>query len=173
MTQNANTKVSGIRPGYHTVSPYLMFKDASAAIAFYSRAFGAKETRRLSSVDNKIMHAEIRIGDSIVMLADECPAHDALSPETLGGSPGFIVLCVEDVDAQVHAAVEAGAKILRPLQDQFSGDRSATLADPFGYRWTLTTHVEDISDQEIDRRFAAMMGNSGPTEEQPLAASVG
>lgn len=106
------------------------------------------------------MHAEIRIGDSIIMLSDEFPGHGALSPETLGGSPMFIVLCLEDVDARVQQALSAGAAIFRPVEDQFSGDRSGTVQDPFGHRWTLTTHIEDVSEEEMDRRLAAMMGTA-------------
>jgi PhnB protein len=153
-------KVQPIPAGYHTATPYLIVKNAAAAIEFYTRAFGAKETRRMAGPDGKMMHAEMKIGDSIVMLSDEFPSHQALSPETLGGSPMFVVLYVEDVDARVRQALAAGAKVLRPVEDQFFGDRSGTVLDPFGHRWTLTTHIEDVSDAEMERRFAAIMGTA-------------
>jgi PhnB protein len=113
--------------------------------------------------DGKIMHAEIKIGDSIVMLADEFPSHEAYAPEHFGGSPLSIVLSLEDADNSYTQALAAGATSLRPMTDQPFGDRSGTIRDPFGHRWTLTTHIEDISEEEIARRFAAMMsGNTNP-----------
>ena len=153
--------------GYHTASPYLIARNAATALDFYKRAFGAIETRRLSTPDGKIMHAEIKIGDSIVMVSDEFPSHQALSPEHFGGSPAFIVLYVANVDALFAQAVAAGAKILRPLEDQFFGDRSGTLLDPFGHRWNLSSHIEDVSEEEIARRFSEMMKSAG------IAASSG
>ncbi|MDB6146634.1 MAG: hypothetical protein JWO45_298 [Spartobacteria bacterium] len=145
---------------YHTVSPYLIFKNAADALKFYARAFRGVETRRLLAPDQKIMHAEMKIGDSTIMLADEFPSHQALSPESVGGSPVSLVLHVAEVDVRVNEAICAGATLLRPVQDQFTGDRSGTVLDPFGYRWTVTTHIEDISDEEIDRRFTAMMSGN-------------
>jgi PhnB protein len=165
--KNERAPAAGVKPvrdGYHTATPYLTVKGAAAAIEFYTRAFGAKETRRMAGPGGKVMHAEITIGNSIIMLSDEFPSHGALSPETLGGSSMFIVLCLDDVDARVQQALAAGATVLRPVENQFSGDRSGTVLDPFGHRWTLTTHIEDVSDEEMDRRFAAMMGAS--TSEQ-------
>jgi PhnB protein len=149
-----------VRDGYHTVTPYLTGKNAAAAIDFYTRAFGAKETRRITGPDGKVMHAEITTGDFIIMLSDEFPSHGALSPETLGGSPIFIVLCLDEVDARVQRALAAGATMFRPIEDQFSGDRSGTVQDPFGHRWTLTTHIEDVSEEEMATRLAAMMGTA-------------
>jgi PhnB protein len=153
-------KQSNIRPvpeGYQTASPYLIVADAAAALEFYRRAFGATLKRRLAMPDGKIMHAEMKIGNSIVMFADEFPSHGAFSPEHFGGSPASIVLCVGNADALYAQALAAGATSLRPMADQPFGDRSGTIRDLFGHRWTLTTHIEDISDEEIERRFAAMM----------------
>jgi PhnB protein len=146
--------------GYHTVSPYLIVANASAALEFYCTAFGATVKRRLGTADGKIMHAELKLGDSIVMLADEFPSHDAYSPEHFAGSPVSIVLCVQNADTLYAQAVRAGAISLRPMADQSFGDRSGAIRDPFGHRWTLTTHIEDVSDEEIERRFAAMMSGS-------------
>jgi PhnB protein len=145
--------------GYHTASPYLIVANAAAALEFYRTAFGATAKRRLALPDGKIMHAEIKIGDSILMLADEFPSHEAFGPEHFGGSPVSIVLYLENADATYARALGAGAIALRPMADQPFGERSGTLRDPFGHRWTLTTHLEDISDEEIERRFAAMMSS--------------
>jgi PhnB protein len=149
-----------VPPGYHTASPYLIAANAAAALEFYRVAFGATVKRRLAMPDGKIMHAEIKIGDSIIMLADEFASHDAFGPEHFGGSPVSVVLYVANADALYMQALEVGATSLRPMADQPFGDRSGTLRDPFGHRWTLTTHIEDVSDEEIDRRFAAMMGGA-------------
>ena len=148
--------VKAIPEGYHTASAYLVLNHAARAIEFYAQAFGAKERRCLTTPDGKVMHAEIKIGDSVIMLSDEFPSHDAMAPDKLGGCAMFVVLYVEDVDARIEQAVRAGATILRPVSDQFFGDRSGTLRDPFGHRWTLTTHIEDVSDVEVNRRFAQM-----------------
>lgn len=139
--------------GYHTASPYLIVANAAAALEFYRTAFGATVKRRLTMPDGQIMHAEIVIGDSILMLADEFPSHEAFGPEHFGGSPVSIVLYVENADAFYAQALGAGAIALRPMADQPFGDHSGTIRDPFGHRWTLTTHFEDISDEEIERRF--------------------
>jgi uncharacterized glyoxalase superfamily protein PhnB len=136
----------------------LIVTDAGQALEFYTRAFGAAVTRRLTMPGGKIMHAEFRIGDSILMLADEFPSHEAFAPGHFGGSPVSVVLCVENVDARVGQAVAAGATVLRPVEDQFSGDRSGTILDPFGHKWTLTTHIEDVPEEDLMRRFAQMMG---------------
>jgi PhnB protein len=149
--------VKPIPDGYHTVTPYLYIKGAAGAIEFYKKAFGATEFFRMPMPDGMIAHAEIRVGNSMVMLADENPAMGARSPQTLGGTSSSIMLYVEDVDAQVPKAVAAGAKVLRPLKDQFYGDRSATLEDPYGHVWTIGTHKEDVSSEEMARRAAAAM----------------
>lgn len=145
---------------YHTVSPYLIVPNAAAALEFYGAAFGAAVKRRLAMPNGKIMHAEIAIGDSILMLADQFPSHGAFAPEHFGGSPISIVLYVENADDLYARALAAGAIALRPMSDQPFGDRSGTIRDPFGHQWILTTHFEDISDHEIERRFAAMMSDA-------------
>ena len=136
-----------------SMSVYLTFHNAAAAIDFYKRAFGAEETMRISDVSGKIGHAEIRIAGSTIMLSDEYPAYGALSPKTLGGSPARIHLHVPDVDGLARQAVEAGAKIVRPIQDQFYGDRTGQLQDPFGYTWTVATVKEVLPTDEIQRRL--------------------
>jgi PhnB protein len=151
-----NSKVNYIPAGYHTATPYLILSDAAGAIEFYKRAFGAVEVMRMPGPGGKIMHAEIQIGDSRIMLADECPEMDALSPKSVGGTPVSLLLYFEDVDAVTARAVAAGSKILRPVKDQFYGDRSATIADPFGHKWTLATHTEDVSPEEMQKRMAAL-----------------
>jgi len=150
-----------IPEGYHSITPYLIVGGAAQALEFYARAFGAKERMRLASPDGKIGHAEIEIGDSVVMLADEFPQMGARSPHAIGGSPVGICLYVTDVDAVFKQALAAGAKEVRPVQDQFYGDRSGTLLDPFGHQWTIATHIEDVPPDEIGRRFAAAMKPAG------------
>ena len=154
MTMN----VKPIPEGYHSVTPYLIVSGASDAIAFYKKALGAKEVMRLADPGGKVHHAEIKIGDSRIMLADEHPEIQALSPKTVGGSPVSIHLYVEDVDAAVERAVAAGAKLVRPVADQFYGDRTGGIEDPFGYRWFIATHKEDLTMDEIRRRAAAQSG---------------
>jgi len=149
-----------IREGYHTASPYLIVTDAAKALEYYAKAFNAEVIRKMATPDGKIMHAEFRVGDSIVMLADEFPSHDAFAPNHFGGSPTFVVLCVDNVDAWFTRAVSAGATVLRLVEDQFTGDRSGTIRDPFGHRWTITTHTEDVSEQDLMLRFNRMMGTA-------------
>src|SRR5687767_13533238 len=139
------SKVKPIPEGYHTVTPYLIIHGAAEALEFYKRAFGASETMRMPRPDGKLMHAEMQIGDSRIMLADEMPEMGFRSPAALGGAGLSIVLYVNDVDAVATKAIAAGAKVMRPVQNQFYGDRSGTLADPFGHVWTIATHVEDVS----------------------------
>jgi len=150
-----STEVKPIPDGYHSVNPYLIFSGASDAIAFYKKALGAEEVMRMDGPGGKIHHAEIRIGDSRIMLADEHPEIQALSPKTIGGSPVSIHLYVENVDAAVERAVAAGAKLIRPVADQFYGDRTGGIEDAFGYRWFIATHKEDLTMEEIRRRAAA------------------
>jgi PhnB protein len=154
-------KVSPIPHGYHSVTPYLIVRNAAEAIRFYERAFGAKEHLRLAGPDGKIGHAELKIGDSFVMLADEHPDYGAHSPETIGGSAASILLYVEDVDAAFAQAVQAGAKEVRPVQDQFYGDRAGTLQDPYGHKWSIATHIEDVPQAEIERRFRSFSDQGG------------
>lgn len=150
--------VKPIPDGYHSITPYLVLHDATAAIEYYKRAFGAIETLRLPAPGGRIGHAELLIGDSVVMLADENPQMGAKSAKTIGGSPISIMLYVENVDQAFPKALAAGGQQLRPLTTQFYGDRSGTFEDPFGIAWTLGTHIEDVSAEEIQKRMAAMMG---------------
>jgi PhnB protein len=144
-----------IPQGYHSVTPYLYAKGAAQAIEFYKRAFSATERMRIAQADGRIGHAEIQIGDSIIMLADEFPEIDARSPQSLGGSPVSIHLYVEDADVMFNQAVTAGAKVKRPMADQFYGDRLGGIEDPFGHTWWISTHKEDLSPEEIEKRAAA------------------
>jgi PhnB protein len=144
-----------IPDGYHAITPYLIVSGGAKALEFYGRAFGAIERERMQDPSGKIRHAEIRIGDSCVMLADEHPEIGALGPATIGGSPVSIHLYVEDVDAVVSRAVAAGARLTRPVADQFYGDRVGGITDPFGHRWFIATHKEDLTNDEIHRRAAA------------------
>jgi PhnB protein len=141
--------------GYHSVTPYLIVKGAARAIAFYARAFGAVELVRMAEPDGRVGHAELGIGDSRVMLADEFPEIGARGPESIGGSPVTLLQYVEDVDATVERAVAAGARLTRPVADQFYGDRSGGVTDPFGHVWFVATHVEDVAPDELERRRAA------------------
>jgi PhnB protein len=149
-------KVKPIPEGYHTIIPYLSIKGAADAIEFYKKAFGASESMRVAQPDGRIGHAELRLGDSRIMLADEFPDMDFRSPLSMGGSPVHIHLYVESVDTVVGRAVSAGAKVIRPVQDQFYGDRTGTVADPYGHVWHVATHTEDLSPEEIGKRAAAM-----------------
>jgi PhnB protein len=154
--------VKPIPDGYHAVTPYLIVTDAAGAIAFYKQAFGAVEKFRMAGPDGKVMHAELQIGPAMIMLADEFPQMGATSPKTLGGSPVGLLLYVEDVDALSARVVDAGAKTLRPVQDQFYGDRSGTFEDPYGHKWTISTHKEDVSPEEMRRRSEAFMKQHEP-----------
>jgi PhnB protein len=149
--------VKPIPEGHNHVSPYLIVNGAARALDFYKKAFGATELMRHTSPDGKVGHAEVRIGDTVVMLADEHPDHDAHAPGKFGGSPVSLHMYVEDVDTIWSQALAAGARIKRPLDNQFYGDRNGALEDPFGHTWNLSSHVEDVSMEELDRRVAAMM----------------
>ena len=148
-------KVKPIPEGYGTVTPYLIVDGAARAIEFYKEAFGAEEIFRMESSGGRVGHAEIKIGDSHLMLADEHPEMGARGPRSFGGSPISLALYVEDVDATVSRAVEAGAKLTRPVANQFYGDRTGGLEDPFGHAWYVATHVEDVSEEEMKKRAAA------------------
>ncbi len=143
--------------GYHSVTPYLIVQASSEAIAFYGRAFGAVEVMRLDGPHGKVWHAEIQIGDARVMLADEHPELGFLSPQTLGGAGVSLLVYVADVDAVFSQAMAAGAVQLRPVQNQFYGDRSGTLRDPFGHVWSIATHIEDLSNEEICARSRELL----------------
>ena len=151
-------KVTPIPAGYHSVTPYLVLEGAAKAIEFYKQAFDAKELMRMPAPEDKIAHAEIKIGDSPVMLADA--SDEFKGPRAFGGTPVSLMIYVEDVDRIFGQALAAGAVQLRPLADQFYGDRTGTLADPFGHVWTVATHVEDVSPEEMKRRMAKMMEGS-------------
>ncbi len=152
--------VKPIPDGYHNVTAYLVTRDAARAIAFYGQAFGAVEVMRIAAPDGKIGHAEIRIGDSPIMLSDEFPEMNAQSPLVLGGSPVSMLLYVADVDKTLAQAIAAGATLLRPVEDKFYGDRSGSVTDPFGHIWHLATHTEDVPPDEVRRRAEAFMKQS-------------
>ena len=152
-------KVLPIPKGYHSVTAYLSVQNAAQAIDFYKRAFGAKELLRMPGPDGKIGHAEVMIGDSQVMLADEFPDMGFLGPQSRGGTTVQLHLYVKDVDATVEKALAAGGKLKRPVEDQFYGDRAGTLEDPFGHVWYVATHKEELSPAEIRRRAAALKKN--------------
>jgi PhnB protein len=151
--------VKPIPEGYHSVTPYLYIRGAARALEFYKQAFGAKELFRMTDPTGRVGHAEIMIGNSPVMLADEHPEMGVRGPESLGGTTSGLCIYVEDVDARFDRAVAAGAKVLRPLQDQFYGDRSGTVTDPFGHVWTIATHVEDVPSEEMHKRAEECMKN--------------
>jgi PhnB protein len=154
--------VKRIPDGHNRVSPYLIVKGAARALEFYTRAFGAVEIFRHQTPDGRIGHAEVRIGDTVVMLADEFPDHDAHAPGKFGGSPVSLHLYCEDVDAVAAKAIAAGAKVRRPVADQFYGDRLGTIEDPFGHTWHLSTHIEDVPPDELDRRARKAMAEHKP-----------
>lgn len=147
--------VKPVPEGYHSITPYLYVSDGKGAIEFYKRAFGAVELFRMDGPNGTIGHAELRIGDSAIMLADEHPEMGARSPKTIGGSPMSLLLYVENVDQVVERAVQEGATIVRPVANQFYGDRSGGVMDPFGHTWFVATHVEDVSPEEMQRRAQA------------------
>ncbi|WP_321425818.1 VOC family protein [uncultured Bacteroides sp.] len=152
------TKKQAIPEGYSTLTPYLNIKGAVEAIEFYKKAFGAKEITRLTMPDGSIAHAEIEIGDSKIMLAEENLQWGNLSPLALGGSPVTLCLYVEDVDAVFAQALKEGAKVIAGMEvkDQFYGDRAGSLTDPFGHKWSIMTHIEDVSTEEMQKRMDAM-----------------
>jgi PhnB protein len=148
--------VSHIPAGYHSVTPYLLVRDGVKALAFYRDAFGADELMRFEGPPGRIAHAEVKIGDSHVMLSDENPDEGYVGPQTLGGAGVSLMLYVEDVDATFARAITAGATVRRPVADQFYGDRVGTLTDPFGHVWSIGTHREDVPVEEMQRRMASM-----------------
>ena len=147
--------VKPIPEGYHSVTPYLIVRGAAAAIDYYTKAFGAKELFRFPAPDGKIGHAEIKIGDAPIMIADEYPDMGYNGPQSLGGSPVSLMIYVEDVDTVFNRAVESGGTVKEALQDKFYGDRMGTLVDPFGHIWHVATHKEDVSTEEMERRAKA------------------
>ncbi len=149
--------VEPIPEGYPRVTPYLIVDGASAAIDFYTSVLGATERMRMPAPEDRVGHAELEIGDSVIMLADESPDMDARGPKAVGGTPVSLHVYVEDVDRVFDRAIEAGAKALRPVEDRFYGDRSGGFEDPFGHRWDVATHVEDEPPSEMEKRAAATM----------------
>jgi PhnB protein len=152
--------VKPIPDGYHNVTPYLFVKSAAGAIEFYKKVFGATEIVRMAGSNGKVMHAELKIGDSIVMLADENPQSGVMSPQTIGGFSAGLHVYVENADAIIQKAIENGAKPLRPIQNQFYGDRSGSILDPFGHMWSVATHIEDVSPEEMRKRMSAAVSQA-------------
>jgi PhnB protein len=144
-----------IPEGYHAITPYLCIKGAASAIEFYKRALGATETMRMPHPDGRVAHAELKIGAAIIMLADEFPEMGVLSPTTIGGTPVTLHMYVQDVDSLVTKATAEGLKVLRPVQDQFYGDRGGKFEDPYGHHWWIATHKEDVAPEEMAKRAAA------------------
>jgi PhnB protein len=155
--------VKPIPEGYHTLTPYMTVRDAARAIEFYKKAFGATERGVMKDPTGKVMHAELLIGDSIVMLADEYPDYGALSPETVGGSSMGLHIYVDNVDAAFDRAIKAGARVEMPVMDQFWGDRYGKLKDPFGHKWSIATHTKDLSADEMKRGMEDAMAKMQKT----------
>jgi PhnB protein len=151
-------KVKPIPDGYPRVTPYLHVDGANAAIEFYSKVFGATERMRMPAPGGKIGHAELQIGNSVIMLADEFPDMNVRGPKAIGGTPVTVMVYVEDVDEAFDRAIKGGAKEIRPVMDQFYGDRSGEFEDPFGHHWNVATHVEDVPPDEMAKRAATVMG---------------
>lgn len=150
-------QVEAVPSGYHTITPYMTIKNCAEAMEFYKKAFGAVETVRIMEPDNKkIMHAEMKIGDSVLMMTDENMQYDHKGPEQLGGSPISVLLYVKNVDEIFDRAIKAGASVIREVRNEFYGDRMGTLKDPFGHTWSIGTHVEDVSPEEMEKRMKEM-----------------
>jgi|SRR5687767_8325962 PhnB protein len=158
----AKKRVAAIPPGMRTVTPYLTVRGADGAIDFYAKAFGARERTRLAGPDGRIMHAEIRIGDSIVFLSDEMPGGPSRAPDAAGGTPVSIHLLVPNVERAFQRAIDAGARVTMPLADMFWGDRFGVLADPYGHVWSLAQHVEDVSPKRLRERAASAFAAPPP-----------
>jgi len=148
--------IPAIPKGYHSITPYLIIRHAAKAIEFYKEAFGAKEVMRMEQPGGKVGHAELKMGDAKIMLADEYPDRDARSPQAYGGSPVSIHLYIKNVDGVVERAVAAGAKLIRPVEDMFYGDRCGMLEDPYGHKWCVSTHIENVSAAKLKKRVAEL-----------------
>ena len=155
-------KAQGIPQGYHTVTPSLVVTDAAKAIEFYQKALGAEEVMRFAGPDGSIMHAEIRVGDSTIMLGEEIPEHGGRSPKSLGGTPVGFFVYGDNVEAAWKRALEAGATVVMPLADQFWGDRSGCLEDPYGHRWWLAQHMQDLTPEEIRKNAETFFSQMQP-----------
>ncbi|MCI0615489.1 VOC family protein [bacterium] len=149
-------KVKAIPDGFHTITPHLTVKNGAQAIEFYKKAFGAEVLRAVNGPDGSLMHADLRIGDSMLMLNDEFPAWQVVGPQTLGGTPVTVHVYVQDADAAFKRAIDAGCTVKMPLMDQMWGDRYGQLVDPFGHQWSIATHIEDPTPEEIQKRMANM-----------------
>jgi PhnB protein len=158
--------VKPIPEGFHAVTPYLIIKGAADALEFYKKAFGAVERFRMAGPDGSIGHAEIQIGDSIIMLGDECPEMGHPSVQSLGGSPVGFYIYLENVDEAFQRAVDAGAKVSRPLENKFYGDRTGSVSDPFGYEWSFATHVEEVTPEEMSRRIEVEQAKMAAAQNQ-------
>jgi PhnB protein len=156
-------KVDPIPSNYPRVTPYLSVDGAAKAIDFYCKVFGATERGRMPGPDGNIGHAELTLGDSMIMLSDPFPEMGAPTPQALGGSAVTVMVYVDDVDAVFKRAIKAGAKEISPVQDQFYGDRSGQFEDPFGHRWNVASHIEDVSPEEMDKRVAQMISEAPPS----------
>jgi PhnB protein len=162
--KKAAKKVAPVPPGYHSITPYIVCRNAAGAIEFYKKALGARVKAKMAGPDGKIMHAEIVIGDSVVMLGDEMPAMGATAPETIGGTASGLFIYTPNVDKAFARAIAAGAKAEMPPADQFWGDRYGTFVDPFGHKWSMATHIEDMTPKEMARRgreWMAQMASGG------------
>ncbi len=160
---DTTTAARGVRPipeGYHSLTPGLVARNAAAAIEFYKKAFGAEEVTRMTGPDGSVMHAEIRIGDSVVMLGDENPSFGTLSPLSTNGTPSSLHLYVDDADAAFERALRAGATVRYPLENAFWGDRYGKVTDPFGHGWSVATHVEDVPPEEMMRGMNDLFGDA-------------
>ncbi|MBZ5686482.1 MAG: VOC family protein [Acidobacteriia bacterium] len=155
--------VKPIPEGYHTLTPFLTVRNAMRAIEFYKQAFGAQERGVAKGPDGKVMHAELKIGDSVIMLSDEFPEFGSLSPQSIGGSSMGLHIYIENVDAAFDRAVKAGAQVEMPVADQFWGDRYGKLKDPFGHKWSIATHVKDMSADEMKRSMDDAMAKMQKT----------
>lgn len=158
--------VKAIPEGYHSITPFLTIRDAARAIDFYKKAFGAKERGVMKGPDGKVMHAELLIGDSVIMLSDEFPDFGALSPQALGGSPSGLHIYVENVDSAFDQAVKAGAQVEMPVAEQFWGDRYGRLKDPFGHKWSIATHTRDLSMDDMKRGMDEAMAKMSSQEKK-------
>ena len=161
-----SASVPPVPEGYHSITPYIVVDDAAKAIEFYAAAFDASERMRLPMPDGRLGHAEINIGDSIMMLSDEFPEMGFQGPKAIGGCPTHFLIYIPNVDEAFQKAVEAGCEVVRPVADQFYGDRSGMVKDPFGHVWTLSTHIEDVSMEEIHARMKQSAGEGGDEPSQ-------
>jgi PhnB protein len=162
-------QVNPIPEGYHTVTPYLAVQNAAKAIDFYKKAFDATEISRLDGPQGKVAHAELKIGDSRIMVSDEMPGADARAPQAVGGTTTNMVLYVKDSDASFNKAVQAGAKPAQPMSDMFWGDRIGRVLDPFGHSWSIATHKEDVAPAEMKKRFDAFVAKQGSQQRTSTA----